>query len=269
LAPGLVKAVLYNAERRQGSVRLFEVGSVFRRVEDPPAEPEDGPPVDAPEHLSAVFAFDGDDAWTAAAAWLTLAESLRLADWVMGDRPHLGPEPRVLHIYRSASVSSVAPRQTDQGTVEHPTLLGVVGELDPYLVGQMGLLGSDGRPRRLGWLDLDLDVLLDRQRVPRLSDESRLVSRFPSSDIDLAFVVEDQVPAGSVGRTLRRAGGELLESVDLFDVYRGPSVDDGARSLAFRLRFCAPDRTLTDDEVGGLRTRCVDAVTSRHGARLR
>jgi phenylalanyl-tRNA synthetase beta chain len=72
-----------------------------------------------------------------------------------------------------------------------------------------------------------------------------------------------------VARTLRQAGGDLLESVDLFDVYRGPSVDDGSRSLAFRLRFCAQDRTLTDDEVGDLRTRCVEAVAHRHVARLR
>ena len=73
-------------------------------------------------------------------------------------------------------------------------------------------------------------------------------------------MVDEQVPAGSVARALREAGGDLLESVDLFDVYRGASVDDGSRSLAFRLRFCAPDRTLTDDEVGDLRTRCVEAV---------
>jgi phenylalanyl-tRNA synthetase beta chain len=269
MAPGLIRAVLYNAERRQGNIRLFEVGSVFRMVEDPPAAPEDGPPVDAPEHLSAIFALEDDDAWAAATAWRTIAEGLRIDDWVMSDRPHLGPESRVLHIYRSASVSSVTVRQTEEGMVEHPTPLGVVGELDPYMVGQFGLVGPDGRPRRVGWLDLDLGVLLDRDQVPRRSEESQPISRFPSSDIDLAFVVDEQVPAGSVARTLGKAAGDLLESVDLFDVYRGPSVADGSRSLAFRLRFCAPDRTLTDGEVGDLRIRCVEAVAHGHGARIR
>ncbi len=95
------------------------------------------------------------------------------------------------------------------------------------------------------------------------------MTRFPSSDIDLAFVVEESVPAGSVERTLRRAGGELLESVGLFDVYRGPSVDEGSRSLAFRLRFSALDRTLTDDEMGRLRAACIEAVETAHQARLR
>jgi phenylalanyl-tRNA synthetase beta chain len=72
-----------------------------------------------------------------------------------------------------------------------------------------------------------------------------------------------------VGEALRRAGGDLLESVHLFDVYRGRGIDEGARSLAYRLRFCAPDRTLTDEEVGELRTSCIDAVTKQFGASLR
>jgi phenylalanyl-tRNA synthetase beta chain len=269
MAPGLIRAVVYNAERRQGSVRLFEVGSVFHYPDQPPVDPE-GPPADIPERLSAILASEGDDAWTAVAAWRTIADALGIADWVMEDRPHASPAARVLHDYRAASVSSIVTRPPDQhGVTEHLTALGVVGELDPYLVGRFGLLGPDGRPRRIGWLDLDLGVLLDRRAVPRRPEESRPVSRFPSSDIDLAFVVEDSVPAGTVERTLRRAGGELLESVELFDVYRGPSVEDGSRSLAFRLRFCALDHTLTDEEVGRLRAGCIDAVTGGHRARLR
>ena len=134
---------------------------------------------------------------------------------------------------------------------------------------QLGLLNTEGRPRRVGWLDLDLDVLLDSERVPRRSEEARPVSRFPSSDIDLAFVVQDAIPAGSVERTLRKAAGDLLESIELFDVYRGPSVAEGARSLAFRLRFCALDHTLTDREVGELRARSIAAAEQAHGAVLR
>jgi phenylalanyl-tRNA synthetase beta chain len=136
-------------------------------------------------------------------------------------------------------------------------------------VGRFGLVDPDGRPRRTGWLDLDIGTLLDRHRVPRRSDEAQPVTRFPSSDVDLAFVVDESIPAGSVERTLRKAGRDLLEWIELFDVYRGPSVDDGSRSLAFRLRFSALDRTLTDEEMGRLRTTCIDAVVRAHGARLR
>ncbi len=159
-----------------------------------------------------------------------------------------------------------APRPT---TVTTGWSLGVVGELDPTVVEPFGLVGPDGRPRRVGWLDLDLGVLLDRRRVGRKPERSRPLSRFPSSDIDLAFVVPEAVPAGSVEATLRRSGGELLESVELFDVYRGESLPVGTRSLAFRLRFCALDRTLTDEEIGSLRAGCIETVTADHQASLR
>jgi phenylalanyl-tRNA synthetase beta chain len=136
-------------------------------------------------------------------------------------------------------------------------------------VGEFGLLDPAGRPRPVGWLDLDIGTLLNRDLVPRRPEEARPISRFPSSDIDLAFVVADSVSAGAVERTLRRSGGELLESVELFDVYRGATVPEGSRSLAFRLRFCALDHTVTDEEVGQLRTQCIGAVEREHRATLR
>ena len=137
------------------------------------------------------------------------------------------------HEYRSATL--LCGHEEDG---ERREILGEVGELDPTFVETSVSSEWDGRPRRVGWLDLDLGVLLDPQRATRRPLESAPVSRFPSSDIDLAFMVPDEVPAGRVEATLAGAGGELLESVELFDVYRGESLGEGARSLAFRLRFC-------------------------------
>jgi phenylalanyl-tRNA synthetase beta chain len=96
-----------------------------------------------------------------------------------------------------------------------------------------------------------------------------VVSRFPSSDIDLAFEVPEPVPAGAVEATLRSAGGDLLSEVRLFDVFRGGALGEGTRSLAYALRFQAPDRTLTDAEVGQARTQLIEAVEQAHGATLR
>jgi phenylalanyl-tRNA synthetase beta chain len=116
---------------------------------------------------------------------------------------------------------------------------------------------------------VDLGLLLDRSVVDRHSRLSRPVSRYPSSDVDLALVVDDAITVDEVADVLGRAAGELLESVTLFDVYRGPGVLEGRRSLGFRLRFCALDRTLTDREVGALRTGCVEAAERELGAALR
>ena len=95
------------------------------------------------------------------------------------------------------------------------------------------------------------------------------MSKYPSSDVDLAFEVPDDVPAAKVAASLRKGGGALLQEVELFDVYRGEGVAEGTRSLAYRLRFQAPDHTLTDAEVAEARQACIDTVAKQQGATLR
>ncbi|MHB1517125.1 MAG: phenylalanine--tRNA ligase subunit beta [Acidimicrobiales bacterium] len=285
LLAGLVRAVGYNCDRRQGAVRLFEVGTVFRRTggastggtEGPPGRTggaHDRPVTVAPasmtERLSAVFASEGDDGFTAAAAWRTIAEGLGLAHWELRSGGFSGPELARLHPYRSALLWCGTIDGTDRGEPSWgAAVVGSLGEVHPAAVARLGLVDGVGRPRRLGWLDLDLDTLLDPERALRRPPGARPISRFPSSDIDLAFLAAESVAAGAIEQTLRRAGGDQLESIELFDVYRGTSVERGERSLAFRLRFCALDHTLTDDEVGVLRSACIDAVAKEHRARLR
>jgi phenylalanyl-tRNA synthetase beta chain len=96
------------------------------------------------------------------------------------------------------------------------------------------------------------------------------VSRFPSSDIDLAFVVADDVPADALRRTMLGASGAVEPvAVELFDVFRSEQLGEGRKSLAFRLRFQELDRTLTDAEVAEARSAIVSAVEQLHGATLR
>jgi phenylalanyl-tRNA synthetase beta chain len=137
--------------------------------------------------------------------------------------------------------------------------LGAVGEVDPQVLAAHDIDG------RVGWFQVDLGALLESPREPLMY---RPVSRFPSADIDLAFVVDEPVPAADVERTLARAAGDYLERIQLFDVFRGPQLE-GARSLAWRLRFSSLDHTLGEEELTDLRRRCIDAVTSAHPARLR
>jgi phenylalanyl-tRNA synthetase beta chain len=274
LMPGLLGALDYNASRRQPDIRLYEVGVVF-------SHPGEGTPrvversgaggterAELPgerELLSAVFAGNGDDARAAVASWHVVADALRLdAVRLVPPGDGLPPLPG-LHPTRAAHLVA---RDAAGTTVT----IGSVGEIDPAVAATFGLTAVSGNgtaARRVGWLEMDLGLLFDEARVPRRITVGGAVSRFPSSDIDLAFVVEDRHPADAVAEALREAGGDLLESVHLFDVYRGTGIDEGARSLAYRLRFCAPDRTLTDEEVGGLRTRCIEAAEAGFGATLR
>jgi phenylalanyl-tRNA synthetase beta chain len=274
LLPGLLGALGYNASRRQPDVRLFEVGVVFSHPDAGAARVVERSGAGGSERaelpgerelLAAVFAGDEDDARSAVAAWHVLADALRL-DGVRLVPPNDGTPPLPgLHPTRSAHLMARA------GSLNEVTI-GSVGEIDPAVATRFDLIRTSGggtAARRVGWLEVDLGLLFDETRVPRRITVGGAVSRFPSSDIDLAFVVEDRHPADAVADALGNAGGDLLESVHLFDVYRGTGIQDGSRSLAYRLRFCADDRTLTDEEVGGLRAGCIEAVAKEFGAALR
>ncbi|MGH9047976.1 MAG: phenylalanine--tRNA ligase subunit beta [Acidimicrobiales bacterium] len=255
---GLLRALRRNLDRRQGSIRLFEVGVVFSAPSSSAGGGERAGsggaqqaflPVER-ELVSVALADDGDDARVAVGALAALTEELRLAPLRL--RADDGLPLAGLHPTRSARI------------VTGEVVVGTLGEVDPAVVEDFG--SGEGR---IGWLELDLGLLFDPTVVPRREQRAAAISRYPSSDIDLALVVDDAVRVDEVTDVLGSAGGELLESVTLFDVYRGPGVAAGRRSLAFRLRFCALDRTLTDREVGSLRTGCVEAAARELGAMLR
>ncbi len=242
LLPGLLRTLAHNANHRNPAQRFFEIGHVFQ-----PPRPEQIVPYER-EHLGMVLALDNDDARTATAVFNRLSdllrvkpEALRLDAW--SDGPGLHPT-------RTARIIGA-------GT-GFP--IGAVGEVDP------GVLAAWGIDRRVGWLQVDLENLCG---LPKRSIGIDSFSRFPSSDFDLAFVTPDTVPASKVESALRKGAGELLESLSLFDVYKGDRVAAGSRSLAYTVRICAPDRTLTDAEVGAARQACIDAVAQATGAVLR
>jgi phenylalanyl-tRNA synthetase beta chain len=235
LLPGLLGALAGNAARRQLGVSLFEVGRVFRRP-DPEGRLPD-------EHEAVAVARGGQEAPAAVAAWWSLVEALG----VPGASLESGTAPG-LHPSRTA-VARVGEEA-----------IGVVGEVDPDVAAAAGV------PERVAWLELDLGRLLAAagEEAPY-----RPISRYPSSDVDLAFEVDEGVPASAVERALRGADGDLLADVALFDVYRGHPVPTGRRSLAYRIRFQAMDRTLTDAEVAAARAQLVHAVESTVPATLR
>jgi phenylalanyl-tRNA synthetase beta chain len=137
-------------------------------------------------------------------------------------------------------------------------IVGHAGELHPKVIEALEL------PARTCALELDLDALpLDDARpAPR-------VSPYPPISVDVALVAAADVPAAELADALLDGGGALLEELRLFDVYTGDQVGEGKRSLAFSLRFRAPDRTLTNDEANAARDAAVAMATRRHGAVLR
>ena len=233
LRPGLLKAVAYNAARRTTGVSLFEIGRI---------NPGGGGELpDEHEHLAVILA--GQEAAAATALWRRLARHMAVTQAGVVNGPVDG-----LHPSRSGQV--LADGQP----------VGALGEIDPQVLDAYEI------DERVAWLEVDLGALLeaDRGLAPY-----RAPSRYPSSDIDLAFTVPDEVSADEVAATIAQAGGELLASVALFDVFRSEQLGEGRRSLAYTLRFEASDRTLNDAEVAAARQSCIDAVTTTHNATLR
>ncbi len=235
LLPGQLKAIAYNQSHRCAEVRFFEIDHVYL-----PPLPDQLLP-DEREYLAVALA--GSEAPEAVAALDLIERELGLPNVVLRSG-----SPPGLHATRSAEVV-VAGRSA-----------GVVGEVDPLVLENYGVTG------RVAWLELDLGALLDG---PRRSHKYAPVSKYPSSDIDLAFEVPDEVAASAVESSLRKAGQDLLTDIELFDVYRGEGLPTGTRSLAYRLRFQAQDHTLTDAEVADVRQACIDTVSKRHGVSLR
>lgn len=232
LRPGLLSAIAYNESHRRTAVQLFEIGHVY-----PPGEGE------LPgEYESLCVVLAGAEAPAAVAVWRELANALGVGARVDQSKPPAG-----LHPTRSATLQ--AGREP----------LGGVGEVHP------GVLAHFDVTERVAILELDLDQLLDREPKPA---QARAISRYPSSDLDLAFVVPDGVEAERVDKAIRQGSGKLLVDVTLFDVYRGDRVPEGTRSLAYRLRLQAADRNLTDGDVADVR-RGVEAATTKLGADLR
>ena len=237
LLPGLLTAVAYNYSHRNMGAKLFETGPVFEASED-----SSGLPLET-EHLAALIS--NADAFAATSLLKDLASTLKLEFQLTNVDGLAG-----LHPTRGAKINI--------GDTE----VGSLGEVDP------AVLRSYEIEDRCAWLNLRLDLVIEAAiSVEGVSYQP--VSTFPSSDVDLAFAVGEQVQASEIEMTLRKAAGEELQSLHLFDVFRSGQLDEGVRSLAFSMRLQAKDKTLTDEEVGVVRQRCIEAVESNHPASLR
>ncbi len=265
LLPGLLTALRRNVGRGTPDVSLFEVGPVFRPGPDPlPAAPR--PPVDRRPTDAEIAALDA----------ALPAQPCRVAAVLAGQREQSGwwGEGRAATWSDAIDAARLVARQARvQVLVEadvhapwHPgrcavitrdgTVVGHAGELHPRVVAAFGL------PDRTCAMEVDLDLLgAETAPVPAPGP-----STYPLASQDVALVVDTSVPTAQVESALREGAGPLLESVRLFDVYRGAQVGEGKASLAWSLRFRAPDRTLTVEEVSAARSAAVAEAFRRTGA---
>jgi phenylalanyl-tRNA synthetase beta chain len=281
LLPGLLRVLARNVGRGFGDLALFETGLVFRPrpggprtapilpVDRGPSEAEVAPLDDAlpsqPLRVATVLAGHIEAAgwWGAGrpAGWQDAIEAARQVLRVSGVRFRVAADQHApWHPGRCAALFVTTPDGQER-------LAGHAGELHPRAVQAFRL------PDRTCAMELDLSVVegvavaLPPVGAPRLS-------AYPVASQDVALVVPESVPAAEVEAALvagaSASGSEnLLEEVRLFDVYTGAQAGAGNKSLAYTLRFRAPDRTLTDEETIAARDAAVAEAASRVGAVLR
>ncbi|WP_113704289.1 phenylalanine--tRNA ligase subunit beta [Nonomuraea lactucae] len=269
LLPGLLKTLVRNVGRGFTDVALFEAGAVYR--------PREGAPATAPV-LGVERRPSGDELASIEAALpeqphrvaVVLAGEFDRSGWWGAGRQECWADAvqaaRLVAAEARVELSVVA----DQHEPWHPgrcaalyagdKLIGHAGELHPRVVEAYGL------PPRTSAMELELSCL--ESVMPGPVDAPK-VSAYPVATQDVALIVPDFTPVADVEAALRDGAGELLESIRLFDVYAGEQVGEGNKSLAYTLRFRAPDRTLTVEETTAARDAAVALAADRVGAHLR
>ncbi|MBB0229547.1 phenylalanine--tRNA ligase subunit beta [Streptomyces calidiresistens] len=272
LLPGLLAALRRNEGRGNHDTALFETGLVFLPGGDETAAPR--LPVDHRPDADAIASLDAALPHQPRRVAAVLAGLRDPAGWWGPGRPADWADAvetaRLVAREAGAVIEVVADRHAPwhpgrcaaiRVTVDGGTLVvGHAGELHPRVIGALGL------PDRTCALELDLDLL---QRASEGPVRAPGVPNFPPATRDVALVVDASVPAARVEEALREGAGDLLESLRLFDVYTGEQVGEGRKSLAWALRFRAPDRTLTAEETAAAHEAAVAAAAERTGAVVR
>lgn len=264
LLPNMLDAIARNVARGRTDVSLFGVQQVaFKRAESTPMPDVAKRPSDEeldqlvntlpaqPLHVATVGAgnleFEGPWGEGRAYSFADAIESARQVARAAGVEIEVeNAEVKPWHPGRCAAIKV-------DGEV-----VGYAGELHPQILMAMGL------PARTCAMELDVSALPFTENLP-----APVLSSFPSLHQDIALVVDENVPAEKVRRTLEEGAGELLETVELFDIFRGDKLGEAKKSLAFKMFFRAADRTLTDEEVNVHRLAAAELVKQRLGAEMR
>ena len=267
LLPGLLATLRRNVGRGSRDLALFETGLVYLANADAPPAPVLGvehrpsdeeiallyatvPP--QPRHLAVVLTGE-----VAPAGWWGAGRAATWADAVQAART-VARAARTELTVRAAEYPPWHPGRCAE-LLLGDIVVGYAGELHPRVVATLEL------PPRTAAMELDLDAF-----APPPPVQAPRVSPFPPVLLDVALVVPSDVPAATLLAAVREGAGELLESARLFDVFADAErLGPDRKSLAFALRFRAPDRTLTGDEAAAARDAAVARAAEVCGAELR
>lgn len=247
LIPGMLSAAERNFSRRQTDLGLFEVGKVFI--------PTDSAPLPQ-ERLQLGLLISGQFkpgwSWPVQPLDFYYLKGIveHLVEQLMGTKPSFQPiaDNPILHPGRGAQVLC------------GERVIGAIGELHPDVQENYGF----NQRVYLGYLELEELALMDKKEV-----RFQPIPRFPSVDRHMAVLLPEEVRSREIAKLIEKVGGSLVAGYELFDVYRGPQIPEGWKSLAYGITYQASERTLTDEEVNELHERIKQTIKEQLGADFR
>ncbi len=138
--------------------------------------------------------------------------------------------------------------------------IGYLGEAHPYVLNNFDI------PKKVYLAELDFDEIATQSNLNRVYVS---LPRFPSIERDIAIVVAEEITVGQIDEIIKNKGGKLIEKVELFDVYKGSQIEEGYKSLAYRIVYRSNDKTLTEEDVTKVHGRILNSLANQVGGTLR
>lgn len=238
LLPNMLDVIAFNLNHKVEGIRLFETGAVYLPKELPLKElPYEN------KRIAIGLCDESTDFYDLKKIIETIFKKLRVKNFRFLQEQHFA-----FHTGRCAKV------------MLGNDVIGFAGEIHPDVLDKYDI------NKKVYITELDLDVILANTSEKM---EFKPLPRFPSSSRDLAIVIKEKILAGEILDTIKLIGGNLLENVELFDIYKGGQILKGYKSMAFSLNFRAKDRTLTDTEVNEIIEKIKTELHKKYDATLR
>ncbi len=252
LTPNMMEVLARNSSRNIDAVKAFEIGNTFM---DNPYSPDNLPD----EQYSLCIGMYGkdEDFYSLKGVLVELLKILGIKDAQFVAESEYG----VYHPGRCARIVVPSGRPAPEGMEPEYDELGIMGEIHPDVAENYGMDGM-----RIYCCELMFDSVI------RHADTNIVFSplpKYPSTSRDIALLVEEDMEVGKIEAVIKANGGNILESVKLFDVYRGKQVEEGKKSVAFALTYRDKEKTLTDEDVATVHNKVLEALKEKLNAVLR
>lgn len=239
LVPNILEVLARNSNRKNKTVRIFEIGSVFLPREIPVTQL----PIEK-ENLTIGLIGEHEDFYTLKGIVENVLKGLGIEGYTL--------EKELNHpTYHRGRCANI---------LWNGHVLGILGEVHPLVTENFDLT------ERAYLADLDYNILI---QLAKEDKKYVAVPKFPAIERDIAVLVKDEITSYQIERVVKETASGLLESVKMFDIYKGKQIEAGYKSVAYELVFRADDRTLVDEEVNKIFNKVLKALETELGAQLR